>query len=119
MNYGKALKESDRKPGSVPVYSSAGITGYHNEAFVNSKGIIVGRKGTIGKVYKSDVPFCCIDTAYYILPEDNKFDFNFLYYQLQTLGLDELNSDSAVPGLNRDAAYSQEILLPPSPSSKP
>ena len=54
LNYGKALKAEDRVAGKVPVYSSAGLTGYHNEPLVNSKGLIVGRKGTVGKVYYSD-----------------------------------------------------------------
>lgn len=64
LNYGKGLKETDRIYGGVPVYSSAGLTGWHNEPLVNSKGIIIGRKGTIGKVYLADKPFYCIDTAY-------------------------------------------------------
>jgi len=115
LNYGKALKEVERLPGNVPVYSSAGITGFHNEALINSKGIIVGRKGTVGKVYKSKTPFCCIDTAYFILPNDSKYDFDFLYYLLQTIGLEELNEDSAVPGLNRETAYKQELKLPSIP----
>ena len=94
------------------------VTGYHDKYIIDSKGIIVGRKGTIGKVYKSEMPFFCIDTAYYILPNENKYNFNFLYYLLQTLGLEELNSDSAVPGLNRNAAYEQEFTLPPLPEQK-
>ena len=118
LNYGKALKEENRLEGNVPVYSSAGITGWHDQALVESEGLIIGRKGTIGKVYKTNVPFYCIDTAYYILPNDNVFNFNFLYYCLQTIGLEDLNSDSAVPGLNRDAAYSQEIPFPPLPEQK-
>lgn len=118
LNYGKALKEENRLEGSVPVFSSAGITGWHAKALVESEGIIIGRKGTIGKVYKTNIPFFCIDTAYYILPNDNVFNFNYLYYCLQTLGLEDLNSDSAVPGLNRDAAYCQDILLPPLPEQK-
>ena len=113
LNYGKALKAQDRILGEIPVYSSAGITGYHNTPLVNSKGIVVGRKGTIGKIYKTKTPFCCIDTAYYILPDEDTYDFNFLYYLLQTLGLEKLNSDSAVPGLNRNTAYDQKIFLPP------
>lgn len=118
LNYGKALKEADRIPGNIPVYSSAGLTGYHNIALVNSKGLIIGRKGTIGKVYKSLVPFCCIDTAYYILPDEINYDFDFFYFLLQTLGLEYLNEDSAVPGLNRETAYSQPISLPPLPEQK-
>jgi type I restriction enzyme S subunit len=118
LNYGKALKEADRIPGHIPVYSSAGLTGYHNIPLVNSKGLIIGRKGTIGKVYKSLVPFCCIDTAYYILPNEVNYDFDFFYFLLQTLGLEDLNEDSAVPGLNRETAYNQPILLPPLPEQK-
>ena len=118
LNYGKALKEQDQTEGDVPVYSSAGLTGYHNEPLVTSEGLIVGRKGTIGKVYYSPMPFFCIDTAYFILPNEDVYNFKFLYYLLQTLRLDELNEDSAVPGLNRETCYSQEISLPSLPEQK-
>ena len=112
LNYGKSLTATNRVAGDIPVYSSAGITGSHNVALVQSKGIIVGRKGTVGTVYYSDKPFYCIDTAYYILPDDEKYDFKWLYYRLKSLHLDKLNEDSAVPGLNRETAYAQEISLP-------
>jgi len=112
LNYGKALISSNRIHGSIPVYSSGGITGYHNNPLVNSDGIIVGRKGTVGTVYYSPSPFFCIDTAYYILPSEN-YNIKYIYYRLRSLGLDKLNEDSAVPGLNRDTAYSQTFVLPP------
>ncbi len=113
LHYGKALKAENRIEGNVPVYSSAGLTGYHNEPLVNSKGLIIGRKGTVGKVYYSKQPFCCIDTAFYILPDDTTFNLEYLFYLLQTLGLEELNEDSAVPGLNRETAHDQQFFLPP------
>jgi len=112
LNYGKALISSNRIHGSIPVYSSGGITGYHNSPLVNSDGIIVGRKGTVGTVYYSPSPFFCIDTAYYILPSDY-YNIKYIYYRLRSLGLERLNEDSAVPGLNRDTAYAQTFLLPP------
>ena len=67
LNYGKSLPAHKRNCGDIPVYSSAGIIGYHNKALVQSEGLIIGRKGTIGKVYKATVPFFVIDTAYYII----------------------------------------------------
>ena len=112
LNYGKALTATNRVAGNVPVYSSAGITGWHNTPLVQSKGIVIGRKGTVGTVYYSNAPFYCIDTAYYILPNDEMYDFQWLFYRLKSLHLDKLNEDSAVPGLNRETAYAQEFLLP-------
>lgn len=112
LNYGKALTAKNRVFGKVPVYSSAGAIDWHNENLVESNGIIVGRKGSIGTVFYTDVPFYCIDTAFYILPDD-KYDIKYLYYMLKTLNLPKLNGDSAVPGLNRETAYSQKVKLPP------
>lgn len=118
LNYGKSLPERKRVYGKFPVYSSAGLTGWHNESFVQGRGIIVGRKGTIGSIYKSEVPFFPIDTVFYVSETDTKVDIDFLYYLLSGLGLNNLNSDSAVPGLNRNTAYAQEIGLPPLPEQK-
>ena len=106
LNYGKSLITDNRLTGKIPVYSSAGITGWHNQSLVNCEGIIIGRKGTVGTVYLSNCPFYCIDTAYYILP-DKRYNLYYLYYRLKSLGLEKLNEDSAVPGLNRETAYMQ------------
>ena len=40
-------------------------------------------------------------------------DLHFVYYLLKAQDFTYLNSDSAVPGLNRNAAYGVEVLLPP------
>jgi len=113
LNYGKGLSATKRNPGNIPVYSSAGITGWHDKALIEKNGIIVGRKGTVGTVYYSETPFYCIDTAYYLTEDDTKEDLKYLYYLLNHLPLKKLNTDSAVPGLNRDNAYSQVFSLPP------
>ena len=115
LHYGKSLKTENRIEGLIPVFSSAGVTGYHNEALVEGPGIIVGRKGSVGTVYLSQDSFYCIDTAYYIKPNNEKYDFLYLFYLLKTLGLTELNEDSAVPGLNRQTAYDQIVNIPPLP----
>jgi len=117
LNYGKNLPSAKRKKGDFPVYSSAGFIDLHSEPYVKSEGIIIGRKGTVGKVYFSNVPFYPIDTSYYILP-DEKYNLKFLYYNIQTLGLENLNSDAAVPGLNRNNAYAQLINIPTLPTQK-
>jgi type I restriction enzyme S subunit len=117
LNYGKNLPAAKREYGDIPVYSSAGKIDFHSLPHVDSEGIIIGRKGSVGKIYFSSVPFYPIDTSYFIIP-DEKYNLKFLYYNIQTLGLEDLNSDAAVPGLNRNNAYSQLINIPPLQTQK-
>jgi type I restriction enzyme S subunit len=108
--YGKALKSTDRQEGSVPVYGSGGITGYHNTPLVQHGSIIVGRKGTVGSLYWEDEPFFPIDTTYYVRPL--AAPLTFCYYAMQNLGLEKMNTDAAVPGLNRENVYRLGLVLP-------
>lgn len=110
--YGKALKSTDRQEGTVPVYGSGGITGYHNKPLVPHGSVIVGRKGTVGSLYWEDEPFFPIDTTYYVRPLIAPL--TFCYYAMQTLGLEKMNTDAAVPGLNRENVYRLELVLPAS-----
>lgn len=112
LNYGEGLKSENRTYGQIPVYGSSGVTGFHNEALVEEPGYIIGRKGTVGSIYYSPMPFFPIDTVYYATKKDIKCDFNFFYYLLKTLSLEKLNFDSAVPGLSRSMAYSLQIKIP-------
>lgn len=113
LPYGKALKATDRIDGVVPVYGSGGITGYHNESLVDGPSIIVGRKGTVGSLYWEDRPFFPIDTVFYVKA---KQPLTYCYYLLQTLGLEGMNTDGAVPGLNRNNAYRLQVVMPSAPA---
>lgn len=113
LMYGKNLKESDRHGVTYPVVGSNGIVGYHDSFLINKPGIVIGRKGTLGKVIYVDKPFYPIDTTFYV---EGKHDFDitfFSYFLLKSLNLDELNTDSAVPGLNRNIAHGINIKKPP------
>ena len=117
LAYGKSLTADSRIQGEYPVYGSAGEVGTHNNFIVEGPGIIIGRKGSVGTVYYEKRNFYPIDTSYYVVlkPEN---DLRFLYYKLQTLGLNKLNSDAAVPGLNRNVAYEQSSDFPPLPTQR-
>lgn len=103
FKYGKALPASNRVFGEVPVYGSNGVVGTHNQALTSGPSIIVGRKGTVGTVNLELAPCWVIDTAFYVDTKELA-DIYLAYFQLQNLGLSEMNSDGAVPGLNRDNA---------------
>ena len=112
FKYGKGLTERERVSGENLVVSSAGVIGTHSSALVNNKGVVIGRKGTVGNVTFVNKPFWAIDTAFYIEDEPKFRDLYFTYYLLKTLGLNGMNSDSAVPGLNRENAHSIKIKVP-------
>ncbi|MEZ5704941.1 MAG: restriction endonuclease subunit S [Burkholderiaceae bacterium] len=116
LAYGKALKATDRVDGPIPVYGSGGVTGSHNAALVNHGSVIVGRKGTVGALYWEDGPFFPIDTTFYVRPI--AAPMTYCFYLMQTLGLDTMNTDAAVPGLNRENVYRLEHVLPSSTALK-
>ena len=111
--YGKGLKDEIRSGQGYPVVGSSGIVGYHSEFLVNAPGIVIGRKGTLGKVIYLTDNFYPIDTTYFIKSKIDSKEIFYLYYLLKSLDFEELNSDSAVPGLNRDIALSSEIMISP------
>ena len=106
LSYGKALKANDRISGDVPVYGSGGVTGCHNESLVSGPSVIVGRKGTVGSLYWEDRPFFPIDTVFYVR---SSVPMTYCFYLLKTLGLTDMNTDAAVPGLNRSNVYRLKV----------
>jgi type I restriction enzyme S subunit len=117
LAYGKSLTADLRIPGDYPVYGSAGEVGTHTNYLIEGPGIIIGRKGSVGTVYYEKRNFYPIDTSYYVVSKEEN-DLRFLYYKFQTLGLNKLNSDAAVPGLNRNVAYEQSSIYPPLPTQR-
>ena len=113
LEYGKALKNENRNlSGKVPVAGSNGVDGWHTESIVDGPGIVVGRKGSAGKVTWFDTDFWPIDTTFYVKPKV-KCDLRWVFYLLNHLQLDRLSIVTGVPGLNRNDAYKQSFKLPP------
>ncbi len=74
--------------------------------------VVVGRKGSHGKLQYSPNPVFAIDTTYFIDPARTEANIRWLYYSLSTLGLDRVGQDVGVPGLSREYAYAQRVPLP-------
>jgi type I restriction enzyme S subunit len=103
LQYGKALPATQRRTGRYPVVSSAGIVDSHDIGLVEGPGVVVGRKGTVGSVTWVDSNFFPIDTAFYV---ESKLPLLYVYWLLKSQDLASMNTDSAVPGLNRENALS-------------
>jgi len=113
LEYGKALPTNLREPGDVSVVGSGGANGVHSTALVQHSGVVVGRKGSAGSVHWVSGPHFPIDTTFYVRGTEEAVSQPYLYFLLRTLRLDEMNNDSAVPGLNRSEALALPVSLPP------
>lgn len=112
LAYGKSLPNTKRSGEGFPVFGSNGIVGYHGDYLIEGPVIVVGRKGSHGEVNWYEQSGWPIDTTYYV--KVNKiFSYTFIYYLLLTVNLKGLNRSTAIPGLNREDAYDQNIAIPP------
>ena len=112
LKRGHDLPSRLRVDGPVPIYSSSGISGYHNEAKASGPGVVTGRYGTIGQVFLSAGEYWPLNTTLYV--EDFKGnDEVFIYYFLKGIDWEKFNDKSAVPGVNRNDAHKEDVTLPP------
>lgn len=113
LEYGDSLPRDRRGDGQFQVYGSNGPYSWFSEANTESPAIIVGRKGSYGKVNWSDDPCFASDTTFFIDCTTCRHHLRWLYWLLHILELDEGTDEAAVPGLNREIAYAKNVLVPP------
>jgi len=110
--YGESLAADNREEGDVSVYGSNGPVGAHNIANTEAPVIVIGRKGSYGKINFSRESVFAIDTTYFVDRKQTKQNLSWLKYALLPLRLDEGSKDSAVPGLAREDAYEHKLPVP-------
>ena len=50
IKYGKNQKKVLSADGTIPIYGTGGLMGYATEALYTQPSVLIGRKGTIGKL---------------------------------------------------------------------
>lgn len=117
LQRGYDLPSQKRINGIIPIVSSNGISGYHNESKTEGPGVVTGRYGTIGEVFYIKSDFWPLNTALYIKDFKGN-DKRFLSYLLKTLDIKGLNAAGAVPGVNRNHLHKIQIQIPPLPTQR-
>ncbi len=111
LKRGHDLPNDRRIDGDIPVVSSSGITGWHNEARAEPPGVVTGRYGTIGEVFYLDRPYWPLNTALYAIDfhgNDPKFVAYFLRNQLKNYQSEK----AAVPGVDRNVLHKIKVRCP-------
>jgi type I restriction enzyme S subunit len=115
LHRGYDLPSSQRRSGTVPIVSSSGITGYHNEAKISGPGVVTGRYGTLGEVFFVNEPFWPLNTTLYV-SDFHGNDERFVSYFLQCQNFDKRSGAAAVPGINRNVLHRLPVRRPPLPT---
>lgn len=114
LHRGYDLPTAQRREGAVPVVSSSGITGYHDEAKVKPPGVVTGRYGTLGEVFFVEEPFWPLNTTLYV-SDFHGNDPRFVSYLLRCQDLGARDGAAAVPGINRNVLHRLPAKRPPVP----
>ena len=108
------ITQAEQKPGDIPVISSSGISSYHAAFKAEGPGVVIGRKGTLGKVHFVDENYWPHDTT--LWSKDFKGNNpRFVYYFLQTLDFKRFDVGSSNPTLNRNHIHDLDVAIPPLP----
>lgn len=108
LQRGHDLPERVRVPGSVPVVSSAGITGLHNAAKAEPPGVVTGRYGTIGEVFYIEEPYWPLNTALYVVDFKGNSP-RYVAYLLRDTLRNYRSEKAAVPGVDRNVLHTLQV----------
>ena len=111
LKRGHDLPSDTRQDGDIPVVSSSGITGHHNESKAKAPGVVTGRYGTLGEVFYLDQDYWPLNTALYVTDFKGnvpKFVAYFLKHVLRSYQSDK----AAVPGVDRNVLHEMEVRAP-------
>lgn len=111
------ITEATRTSGDVPVYSSSGLSYFHNLAKLPPPSVVTGRKGILGKVFYIEEPCWPHDTTLWV--KDFKGNEpKFVYWFLTHFRLERFDAATSVPTLNRNNLVGIPIILPPLPEQR-
>ncbi|CUH39451.1 putative nucleotidyltransferases [Jannaschia seosinensis] len=117
LKRGHDLPNGKRKEGDIPVVSSSGITGWHNEAKAEAPGVVTGRYGTIGEVFFLDRPYWPLNTALYAI-DFHENDPRFIAYFLRSHLKNYKSEKAAVPGVDRNVLHKLKVRCPDLPAQE-
>ena len=111
INYGKSPVKILSPEGQYPVVGTGENERLGTNFLYDGESIILGRKGSIDRVYFASGKFWAIDTAYYLSDFRETFP-RWLFYYLQTIDLRQMNEATGVPSLSREFLYNIALQIP-------
>lgn len=115
LSSGNGLTSDKMQEGKYPVYGGNGIAGWHNEYFIESPTIVIGRVGAYcGSIHITQPNSWVTDNGLYVTEYLRK-DVNqtFLALMLKVLNLNRFAKVGGQPSISQTTVKEQKIPLPP------
>jgi type I restriction enzyme S subunit len=111
LQRGFDLPTQDRQDGTVPIYGSTGILGYHDKAKAVAPGVVTGRSGTLGEVTYVDEDYWPLNTSLWV-KDFKRVTPLFALFLLREMDLKQFNGGASVPTLDRKSVHRVDVLIP-------
>ena len=112
IKYGKNQKKVLSEDGNIPIYGTGGLIGYGTTVLCDKPSVLIGRKGTIGKVKYVEHPFWTIDTLFYTIINTDIVTPKYLYYVMSLIDLNNYNEGTTIPSLRTETLNRLEFNIP-------
>lgn len=113
LSSGKILSNKNRIKGTIPVYGGNGITGYHNEGFIHTPTIVIGRVGEYcGSVHLTESEAWITDNALYATNYLLDINKKFLFYVLKQSNLNQYANRTGQPNISQATIANVKIPYP-------
>ena len=112
IKYGKNQKKVLSESGNIPIYGTGGLMGYATTALYDKPSVLIGRKGTIGKVKYVEHPFWTVDTLFYTIVNTDIVLPKYLYYVMSLVDLNNYNEGTTIPSLRTETLNRLEFDIP-------
>lgn len=112
IKYGKNQKKVLSEDGNIPIYGTGGLMGYATTALYDKPSVLIGRKGTIGKVKYVEHPFWTVDTLFYTIINADIVIPKYLYYVMSLIDLNNYNEGTTIPSLRTETLNRLEFDIP-------
>ena len=112
IKYGKNQKKVVSDNGSVPIFGTGGLMGFALESLYDKPSVLIGRKGTIGKVKYIEQPFWTVDTLFYTIINTDIVIPKYLYYIMSLIDLNVYNEGTTIPSLRTETLNRLEFDIP-------
>ena len=112
IKYGKNQKNVLSEQGTIPIYGTGGLMAFATQPLYTKPSVLIGRKGTIGKVKYVDHPFWTVDTLFYTEVNEDLVVPKYLYYLLSLIDLNTYNEGTTIPSLRTETLNRLELSIP-------